>query len=55
MFPGPDGRVRNVMVKTPDGDYRRPISKIAVLHPSEGFEDDDNDIIGAEDVSARAK
>ena len=33
-----DGRVRNVKVKTPSGKYSRPITKIAVIQPAEGFD-----------------
>ena len=36
VHPGPDGRVRNVEVKTSTGMYSRPITKIAVIHPAEG-------------------
>ena len=36
VHPGPDGRVRNVKVKTSTGEYSRPVTKIAVLHPVEG-------------------
>ena len=36
VHPGPDGRVRNVEVKTATGTYSRPITKIAVIHPAEG-------------------
>ena len=36
VHPGPDGRVRNVKVKTSTGEYSRPITKIAVIHPAEG-------------------
>ena len=36
MYPGPDGRVRNVKVKTSMGEYSRPITKITVIHPLEG-------------------
>lgn len=36
VHPGPDGRVRNVKVKTSMGEYERPITKIAVIHPAEG-------------------
>ena len=36
VFPGPDGRVRNVKVKTSAGEYCRPITKVAVIHPVEG-------------------
>ena len=32
VHPGPDGRVRNVKVKTSMGQYERPITKIAVIH-----------------------
>ena len=36
VHPGPDGRVRNVKVKTSTGQYSRPVTKIAVIHPVEG-------------------
>ena len=36
VHPGPDGRVRNVEVKTSTGIYSRPITKIAVIYPTEG-------------------
>lgn len=39
VFPGDDGLVRNVEVKTATGLYRRPITKISVVYPVEGFED----------------
>ena len=35
VYPGPDGCVRNVRVKTSTGIYRRPTTKIAVIHPAE--------------------
>ena len=35
VHPGPNGRVRNVEVKTSTGMYSRPITKIAVIHPAE--------------------
>ena len=35
VYPGPDGRVRNVKVKTNTGEYSRPITKIAVIQPAE--------------------
>ena len=38
VYPGQDGRVRNVKVKTPTGEYSRPITKIAVIQPAEGFD-----------------
>ena len=37
VFPGQDGKVRNLKVKTATGIYNRPISKIAVIHPIEGY------------------
>jgi hypothetical protein len=40
VFPGQDGLVRNVMVKTTKGTYSRPINKIAVIYPVEGYEDE---------------
>ena len=36
VHPGPYGQVRNVEVKTLMGEYSRPITKIAVIHPAEG-------------------
>ncbi|XP_033646408.1 uncharacterized protein LOC117305638 [Asterias rubens] len=38
VYPGEDGHVRNVKVTTAHGDYRRPITKIAVIYPVEGYE-----------------
>ena len=38
-FPGPDGKVRNVKLVTGSGEYRRPIAKIAVIYPAEGYEE----------------
>ena len=38
VYPGQDGKVRNVRVKTTAGVYDRPVTKIAVLHPTEGYE-----------------
>lgn len=40
VFPGDDGYVRNVLVKTNRGNYTRSISKIAVIYPAEGYEDE---------------
>ena len=37
-FPGDDGKVRSVKVKTPTGVYTRPITKICLLHPAEEHE-----------------
>jgi hypothetical protein len=38
VFPGKDGKVRNVKVKTSCGEYERPVSRIAVIYPEEGYE-----------------
>ena len=38
VYPGQDGKVRNVRAKTTAGVYDRPVAKIAVLHPAEGYE-----------------
>ena len=38
VYPGQDGRVRKVKVKTPSGEYSRPITKIAVIQPAEDFD-----------------
>ena len=38
VYPGQDGKVRNVRVKTTAGVYDRPVTKNAVLHPAEGYE-----------------
>ena len=37
VFPGEDGIVRNVQVKTSAGTYMRPITKICLIYPAEGF------------------
>lgn len=34
VFPGPDGKVRNVKVKTAKGVYSHPVTKIAVIYPA---------------------
>ena len=39
VFPGSDGRIRNVKVKTLKGVYSCPITKIAVIYPVEGYGD----------------
>ena len=49
VHPGSDGKVRNVTVGTPTGEYRRPITKVSVIYPAEGYEDDDV-VIAGEDV-----
>ena len=48
VHPGSDGKVRNVTLRTPNGEYRRPVTKVAVIHPVEGFGDDDAVIGGGE-------
>ena len=40
VFPGEDGMVRNTKVKTVKGTYSRPISKICVVYPAEGYNDE---------------
>ena len=35
-YPGPDGQVRNVKLKTAESEYLRPVTKIAVICPAEG-------------------
>ena len=37
VYPGQDGKVRNVRVKTRTGEYQRPITKIAVIQPAEVY------------------
>ena len=39
VYPGADGKVRNVKVKTASGEYRRPVTKLAIIYPAEGYED----------------
>jgi hypothetical protein len=48
VHPGSDGKVRNVTLKTPTGEHRRPVTKIAVIYPNEGYGDDDVVIGGGE-------
>jgi hypothetical protein len=36
VHPGKDGKVRNVTVKTQNGNYRRPITTISIIHPVDG-------------------
>lgn len=38
VYPGTDGCVRNVKVRTPAGEYNRPVTKIAVIYPAEGYD-----------------
>ena len=39
LFPGTDGLVQNAEVKTAPGKYMRPITKICIIYPAEGFAD----------------
>ena len=39
VYPGNDGKVRNVKVKTASGEYSRPVQKVAVIHPVESKEE----------------
>ena len=48
VHPGSDGKVRNVTLKSPTREYRRPVTKIAVIYPNEGYGDDDVVIGGGE-------
>ena len=38
VYPGSDGKIRNVKVKTVSTKLNRPITKIVVIYPSEGYE-----------------
>ena len=38
LYPGQDMRVKNVRIKTPTGEYSRPITKIAVIQPAKDFD-----------------
>ena len=38
VYPGQDSKVRNVRVKTGTGEYDRPVTKIVVVHPADGYE-----------------
>ena len=40
VYPGTDGCIRNVKVKTKDSELRRPINKIVVIYPAEGYDED---------------
>ena len=40
VYPGKDGRIRNIKVKTPTTQYERPITKITVIYPVEGYKED---------------
>ena len=56
LFPGADGKVGNISVKTAKGVYSRPVTKIAVIYPAEGYYysglgDKDYALIEVEDFS----
>ena len=36
-YPGRDGQIRNVKLKTPLGEYTIPVTKVAVVYPVEGY------------------
>ena len=38
VYPGQDGRIRNVKLKTSVGEHTRLITKIAVVYPVEGYD-----------------
>lgn len=38
VYPGTDGCMHNVKVKTPAGEYKRTVTKIAVIYPAEGYD-----------------
>ena len=35
VYPGQDGKVRNVRVKTGIGEYDRPVERISVVYPAD--------------------
>ncbi len=39
VYPGEDGQVRNVRIRTPSGEYSRPITKIVVIQPAGGYDE----------------
>ena len=41
VYPGEDGKVRNVRVKTATSEYQRPVTKIVVIHQAGGYEEDE--------------
>jgi hypothetical protein len=40
VYPGQDGKIRNTMVKTSTSTYERPITKLVVIYPAEGYEEE---------------
>jgi hypothetical protein len=54
VYPGQDGKLRNIKVKTASGEYSRPVTKIAVIQPVEDADkriDKNIVLMEAEDVS----
>ena len=41
VYPGEDGRTRDAKVKTATGEYSRPVTKIAVIYPAEGYDNEE--------------
>ena len=41
VYPGEYGRTRNVKVKTATGEYSTPVTKIAVIYPAEGYDNEE--------------
>ena len=41
VYPGSDGKVRNIKVRTAKAEYKRPVSKVAVIYPAEGYESEE--------------
>ena len=39
-YPGRDGRIRNVKLKTALGEHTRPVTKVAVVYPVEGYSEE---------------
>ena len=54
VFPGPDGKVRVVRVRTGDQDYVRPIKKLCPLEIKRGRKDQNGILVEGEDVPANA-
>ena len=41
VYPGEDGRTRNVKVKIATREYSRPVTKITVIYPAEGYDNEE--------------
>ena len=39
VFPRSDSHVRNVKAKLQNGEYTRPVTKLAIIYPAEGYDD----------------